>query len=257
MVPFARYRERPAALFSDIDGTLTTGGVLLASTYAALVDVAAAGLPVVVVTGRPAGWADALIRMWPVAAAIAENGAVSLVRRGDRFDRLYAIPRPDIAGLRRRMTAALAEVCAEVSGAMPATDNAYREIDLAIDWNEEVHLPEADADRMVTMLAARGLSAIRSSVHVNFGPPGVDKLTACRRVVKEALGGDEDALGGYLFVGDSLNDAPLFGGFPHSVGVANIAAVWDRLSHRPRYVTAGAEGAGFEEVAAYLRKNAK
>ena len=34
-----------------------------------------------------------------------------------------------------------------------------------------------------------------------------------------AIGND---LAPYVYVGDALNDAPMFGGFPKSVGVANI-----------------------------------
>jgi hydroxymethylpyrimidine pyrophosphatase-like HAD family hydrolase len=49
-------------------------------------------------------------------------------------------------------------------------------------------------------------------------------------------------------VGDSTNDARMFGHFPHSVGVANVARFWHQLPHRPRYVTAGERGAGFTEV---------
>ncbi|HKA90106.1 MAG TPA: HAD hydrolase family protein, partial [Haliangiales bacterium] len=62
------------AVFTDLDGTLTTGGRILPSTYQALAALAVANVSVVVVTGRPAGWGDALLRLWPVAAVVAENG---------------------------------------------------------------------------------------------------------------------------------------------------------------------------------------
>ena len=43
------------------------------------------------------------------------------------------------------------------------------------------------ADHAVEMLRARGFTAVKSSVHVNFGPPGFDKLSACKTVVERAF----------------------------------------------------------------------
>lgn len=44
----------------------------------------------------------------------------------------------------------------------------------------------------------------------------------------------------------------MFGGFPTSVGVANIKAWWDELEHRPPFVTEKAEGAGLREVIEHI-----
>lgn len=65
-----------AAVFTDIDDTLTTGGKLDAATYAALEALKRAGLLVIPVTGRPAGWCDLIARLWPVDGVIGENGAL-------------------------------------------------------------------------------------------------------------------------------------------------------------------------------------
>ena len=98
------------------------------------------------------------------------------------------------------------------------------------------------------LLRARGFNAVRSSVHVNFWPGRFDKLSACKRVVSEAFGGRADDLAPYMYVGDALNDEPMFRGFPRSVGVANVRDVWDELGAKPARVTRRREGAGFEEV---------
>jgi HAD superfamily hydrolase (TIGR01484 family) len=241
-------------VFTDLDGTLTTDGRILASTYAAVEALAEAGVPVVVVTGRPAGWGHALVTTWPVRAVVTENGGVSFVRLGRRLKKLLAVPPARLARLRRRMLADAARVTREV-GARLSADSIYTEVDLAIDWNEEARLDEAHARRAEALLRGRGWNAVRSSVHVNFWPRGFDKLTACRRVVA-ALGGRAGDLAPYLYVGDALNDEPMFRGFPRSVGVANVRKVWDELAARPAVVTRAAEGRGFEEVARAILRSA-
>ena len=140
----------------------------------------------------------------------------------------------------------------KVPGARLSSDSKYREVDLAIDWNEEVSLSRDDAEQCVAMLQKAGFAAVRSSVHVNFGPPHFDKLSACMQVVKRVLGGDTANLAPYVYVGDALNDAPMFSGFPTSVGVANIRTWWDELSHKPAFITERPEGAGLREVIDHL-----
>ena len=51
------------AVFTDIDDTLTTHGQLPAAAYDALERLAAAGISVVPITGRPAGWCDMIARL--------------------------------------------------------------------------------------------------------------------------------------------------------------------------------------------------
>ncbi|MCA1662751.1 MAG: HAD hydrolase family protein, partial [Myxococcales bacterium] len=86
--PMKSYRElAPLAsqlrgIFCDVDDTLTHDGVLVPAAYDAIARARAAGLRVVAVTGRPAGWAEVFACTWPLAGAIAENGAFA-VRRAD------------------------------------------------------------------------------------------------------------------------------------------------------------------------------
>lgn len=241
------------ALFTDMDGTLTTAGRLAASTYQAMADLEAAGIPVIVVTGRPAGWAEAIHRLWPVKAVVAENGGVLFLPGGRKR---YGVPVESLKGTRKEMHAAARAVARRIPGARLSTDAVYTEVNLALDWNEDVHLPEARAREMERLLRGYGFNAVRSSVHVNFWPGRFNKLSACKKVVRE-LGGKVTELERYLYVGDALNDEPMFRGFPRSVGVANIRAVWDELRHKPSHVTQAAEGAGFEEVAREVLRAAR
>jgi hypothetical protein len=55
-----------------------------------------------------------------------------------------------------------------------------------------------------------------------------------------------------VFIGDSPNDAPLFGYFPNAVGVANVRTFADRIAVLPAYVTERESGAGFAEFVDFL-----
>jgi len=137
-----------------------------------------------------------------------------------------------------------------------STDSRFAEVDLAIDYAEEVHLGAAAATRLEAFFARHRVNAVRSSVHVNAWVDGFDKAWMVRRFLRRAwrtrMLPDERR---YLYLGDNVNDAPLFAAFPLSIGVANVRRVLPQLSRRPRFVTRAAEGAGFEEVArAVLRQ---
>jgi len=243
-------------VFCDIDDTLTTGGRLTADAYVAMERLEQAGVQVVPITGRPAGWCDHIARMWPVAAVVGENGAFYF--RYDRAARVMKRGYADDAASRaancERLRAIGAEIVRAVPGSAVAADQHYRETDLAIDYCEDVaRLPRAAVDRIVALMQARGLTAKVSSIHVNGWFGTYDKLAATRRLMREEFTvrlGEERAA--YLFVGDSPNDAPMFEFFPHSVGVANIREFAGRLAHEPQYITTESAGAGFREVADLL-----
>jgi HAD superfamily hydrolase (TIGR01484 family) len=252
----AGVRREMRGVLCDIDDTLTTDGRLTAEAYAAMERLSDAGLPVVPVTGRPAGWCDHIARFWPVAAVVGENGAFYFCydRAARRMTRVYADDAATRARGRERLAAIAREIVAQVPGCAVAADQAWRETDLAIDYCEDVtRLPPADVDRIVALMQARGLTAKVSSIHVNGWLGTYDKLGMTKRLMREAFNTDPDgARERHVFVGDSPNDAPMFAHFPHAVGVANIADFAGRLSHEPRYVTRARGGAGFRELADFL-----
>lgn len=245
-------RRAIRGLLCDIDDTVTSDGRLTAAAYAALERLRAAGLKVVPITGRPAGWCDHIARMWPVDAVVGENGAFYF--RYDPAARTMRRQFVDIPEIRARHRTALMAIAAEILAAVPgaaiAADQPYRETDLAIDFCEDVpRLPEAAVQRILAIMQSRGLTAKISSIHVNGWYGSYDKLAMTRRLYTECFGIDLDAARAeYVFVGDSPNDAPMFGYFPHAVGVANIRAFNGRLAHEPAYVTDRAAGAGFVEL---------
>jgi len=243
-------RARIHGVLTDIDDTLTADGALAPEALDALQRLRAAGLPVLAVTGRPAGWSEPFARTWPVDAIVAENGAVALWRENGALHRAYAQDSATRAVNFRRIQAAAARVLTALPHARLATDSAGRETDIAIDHSEFAHLSDADIARVVALMQADGLHATVSSIHINGWIGDHDKLTGARWIVRQRLGRELDAeLDRWVYVGDSTNDARMFGHFTHSVGVANVARFWHALSHHPRFVAPRERGAGFADVA--------
>jgi HAD superfamily hydrolase (TIGR01484 family) len=255
MRPLAELDARGVrAVLLDIDDTLTTDGKLTATAYAALERLQRAGLRVVPVTGRPAGWCDHIARMWPVDAVVGENGAFYFFYDGKRLHKRFQDGSEARAAKRGRLDAIAAQILAAVPGCALASDQPYRETDLAIDYCEDVPpLPLEAAQRIAELMRQAGLSAKVSSIHVNGWFGDYDKLATTRRLFAERFALDVPAAPrGVVFAGDSPNDAPMFAFFDHSVGVANVRRFDKLLADKPKYVTRAASGAGFAELADHL-----
>ncbi len=246
-------RERIRGVLTDIDDTLTLHGELPAIAYAALERLRAAGLLVIPVTGRPAGWCDHIARMWPVDAVVGENGAFWFRRdaRARKLAKRHVVNEEERALRRVRLGAIAERVLAEVPGCAIASDQPYREADLAIDFCEDVApLPLAEVRRIVAIMESEGLTAKASSIHVNGWFGGYDKLSTTRLMLREDFGIDADAeRAAFVFAGDSPNDQPMFAWFPHSVGVANVRAMAGLMTELPAWVTPSPGATGFAELA--------
>ena len=260
MKPLAKFsrhaREAIRGVLTDIDDTITTHGQLPAAAYAALERLRDAGLLVVPVTGRPAGWCDHIARMWPVDAVVGENGAFwfRYDRQAKKLRKRYVIEAAERDKRAKRMDAIAKKILKAVPGSAIASDQPYREADLAIDFREDVPaLPMAAVDRIVAIMEGEGLTAKVSSIHVNGWFGGYDKLSTSRLMMREEFGVD---LGRerehFVFAGDSPNDQPMFAFFPNAVGVANVREFESRMEHLPAWVTPSEGAKGFTELAKAL-----
>ena len=242
-------------VLTDIDDTLTTDGRLPAESYAAMERMENAGLMVVPITGRPAGWCDHIARMWPVHGVVGENGAFWFrYDRGERRMLRHYVAAPEVRREQAvRLRGIAADILREVPGAQVASDQHYRESDLAIDFCEDVpRLPERDVDHIVRLMQERGLTVKVSSIHVNGWFGSFDKLSTTLHLLSDRFGAARQAVcADYAFIGDSPNDEPMFGFFDCSVGVANVRD-FPRMRTLPRYVTRGRGGSGFAEFADHL-----
>ncbi|MEO8143284.1 MAG: HAD-IIB family hydrolase, partial [Betaproteobacteria bacterium] len=133
-----RVAHRFRGLLFDIDDTLTTDGRLTAEAYGAMERLKRAGKLLVPITGRPAGWCDHIARMWPVDAVVGENGAFYFCRARGRQIRHFHDDEQTRAGNRARLQAIGRQILRQVPGCALASDQPYRESDLAIDFCEDV-----------------------------------------------------------------------------------------------------------------------
>jgi HAD superfamily hydrolase (TIGR01484 family) len=243
-------------VLTDIDETVSTQGHLTAHAYGAMDALKKAGLLVIPVTGRPAGWCDMIARFWPVDAVVGENGAFWMWH-DDELRKLrtrFIQTESERADGRRRLEAVRADVLREVAGAGIASDQPYRLADLAIDFCEDVPpLPSTEVDRIVAIFERHGATAKISSIHVNGWFGSYDKLTTSKTMMAELFGIDlEREADRYVFSGDSPNDSPMFGFFSNGVGVANVREFAEAMPHLPRWITTARSGAGFVELAEAL-----
>jgi len=243
-------------VLADIDDTLSTQGRLTAGAYLALEKLRAAGKLVIPITGRPAGWCDHIARMWPVDAVVGENGAFYMHHDDARHKlvKRFVAGTAERAANRARLAAIGEAILNAVPGTALASDQLYRETDLAIDFCEDVPpLPRTAVDRIVALMEAEGMTAKISSIHVNGWFGNYDKLAMTRTLLAEVFAVDLDAQRErFVFIGDSPNDAPMFAFFGNAVGVANVRPYLERIATPPAYITRAEAGAGFVELAEFL-----
>lgn len=245
--------SRVKGVFTDIDDTITVGGRVPSDVFAAMEELRQAGLLVIPITGRPAGWCDLIARQWPVDAVVGENGAFYYRYDGgaSAMRRVYADDETTRKANRRRLDAIRDEILSSVPGAAVAADQPFRVNDLAIDFCEDVEpLASGAVDTIVSVFERHGATAKVSSIHVNGWFGTNDKLTMTRQLMAEQFDIDIDADEScFTFAGDSPNDAPMFGFFSRSVGVANLRNFLAQCPAVPAWITRAERAAGFVELA--------
>lgn len=246
----------------DLDDTLTEESRLRSDVVAAIERVQASGWRTLLVTGRPAGWADALIKLMPFDGIVAENGAVLQFWArgqhprvpGEAPTRLFWTDGGRFASTpptanRARIDKAAVELVKRHPGTRVAADQFSRLYDLAIDFAEEVSpaLSLDAADRIRADFESMGAVAKVSTIHVNGWWGAFSKADGLRELLKQTgWGRAEDHL---VYVGDSPNDDPLFAVAALSVGVANVADFVGRAGFKgPACVTRERSGRGALEV---------
>lgn len=248
-------------LLSDVDGTLTQGGQLLASTYQALWSLHQSGLKIIPVTGRSAAWGHMLLHHWPVDAVVAESGGVALWREQAGGQIVLAHE----AGLQRFgiVTRCFGDhegrkpLIAQLEALLPryaplswASDQGQRIVDVAIDWNEQQRGNRAIVARLSDALRALGFQARTSNVHLNAWAGSFDKASSSFALIEQVFGQRRDeAQAGWFFVGDAPNDESMFASFPHHLAVEGPEHFEGQVQHMPQRFSTSKAAAGFEALA--------
>ncbi len=246
-------KESIRGVFSDFDDTMTEGSLLHHTTLKAVERLKAANYFVTVVSGRPAGWADAFIRIFPIDAMVFENGAGVLWKKNGKIVTEILAESKDLAAQKKRLEEIFQTLKKKIPHLKLATDQPYRLFDYAIDFIEEApHLSQEELKIVLETLSTYpDITHKLSSIHVNYWCGKQTKTTACEWILKhfksEGLSKEN-----VIYCGDSPNDEPLFEFFTQTVGVANIQKYLSSLKAKPRFVTTEAGGRGFQQVVDYL-----
>ena len=231
---------------SDVDGTLTQNGKFVPDLITTLDRLKSAGIKVLLVTGRSAGWVSALVNYLPVEGAIAENGGIFLQPNGTQ-DLLSSVP--NLSRHRILLENTFHQIKQLFPHLCPSADNQFRITDWTFDVDD---LSADDIQAISTQCDQMGWSFTYSNVQCHIKPVHQDKATGLLSVLSNHF--PELNPQQVLTIGDSPNDEAMFdpAKFPVSVGVANILHYRANMSHLPKYVTQASEFAGFSELAKLL-----
>jgi hydroxymethylpyrimidine pyrophosphatase-like HAD family hydrolase len=216
---------RHRVLACDFDGTLAVEGVCSAETVEALQRVAAAGMRLVLVTGRTS---EELIDVFDPGSLfeeiVVENGAVVIDRASGEAQLLAPrVPPGLVAELQR-------------TGVTPLI---VGRVLCSTAWSQEPKLSAAIAKLGVDRQVVRN----RDSAMVL--PPGISKRTGIEAALRSM--GETPAV--TVAVGDGENDVALFAVAGVSVAVANAV---DVLKARADVVLTEPNGKGIQALAAAL-----
>jgi HAD superfamily hydrolase (TIGR01484 family) len=242
-------------ILTDVDDTLTHDGRLSPETYGALARLQRAGIRVMPVTAASAGWCDLIARMWPVDAVIGENGGLCFCAQKTPgvVRRYYWSDDVERHEHNERLKTIADRIVRLVPGTALSQDQGYRETTLALADRDGILPDRLKIEAISALLRDAGARTTINSMWVLGWLGDFNKLSMTRRMLREIYGIDTEVQAdAVLYVGDSLNDEPMFRYFANSVGVSTVRQFLDRLSAPPAWVTLGPGGAGFVEVAEML-----
>ncbi|MEQ8970001.1 MAG: HAD family hydrolase [Coleofasciculus sp. C1-SOL-03] len=235
---------------TDMDGTLTRQGKFSRELLQGLETLQAADIPVLIVTGRSAGWVSGLVHYLPVQGAIAENGG--LYYPADRDQPVFLSTIADMTTHRQQLAQTYQRLKSEFPQLHESADNCFRITDWTFD-NRDLSVEQLEHLNALCISMDWGFTY--SSVQCHIKPRSQDKATGLIQVLRDHFPQYQPEQ--VLTVGDSPNDASLFNPqlFPLSVGVANVLDYRDELDYKPAYVTNATEGDGFCELVEYLHQS--
>ena len=228
---------------TDMDGTLTQLEKFDAKLFEILNRLAAAGINVLVTTGRSAGWVQAIATYLPIVGAMAENGGLIYWNKDSRPRLIDEI---DIIEHRSQLARVFKLLKRKYPQLEESADNPFR----ITDWTFEVeNLSPAELEQIEGLCRAQGYGFTYSTIQCHIKPIEQDKAYGLKKIIPQYFSHLKPTE--IITIGDSPNDESIFNQaeFRLSVGVANVVKYCDLLKYLPAYVTSKSEGAGFYELA--------
>jgi HAD superfamily hydrolase (TIGR01484 family) len=229
---------------TDMDGTLTKNGRFSTELLQNLEALAKANIDVLIITGRAAGWVEAVRNYLPIVGAIAENGGLFYRELGT--DPEFLVPITDINIHRQKLADTFAFLQTNFPQIKESSDNRFR----LTDWTFDVAgLSLLEIKELASLSERQGWSFTYSNVQCHIKPMQQDKANGLFKVIDRYFSNLN--IEEIVTVGDSPNDESLFDRnlFPNSVGVGNASHYLLQMQHQPNYITQGWEIAGFVELA--------
>ncbi|MDR9827799.1 HAD-IIB family hydrolase [Vibrio sp. FNV 38] len=235
-------------ILTDVDDTLTCDGHLPPETLIALQSLRDAGKKIIAVTGACAGWGDHIAQLWPVDAVLAENGAVIMEKKHGHLLRYGLSSMTDLNESQILLKQQIADILCDYPDLCLTLDQAYRVCEVAIDIGQNrAPVKSSIINEVVAKIHQLGANATASSIHINAWYGKHSKRITAEYYLRQQGLSSEEIQAQCCYVGDSMNDAEMFGWLRYTVGVANIAKVWERLPHKPVVVMSKPGGYGFAE----------
>ncbi|MGB3534531.1 MAG: HAD family hydrolase [Microcoleaceae cyanobacterium] len=232
---------------TDVDGTLTQDEKFTPKLIQAIDKLSQVGIEVMLITGRSAGWVQALNHYLPVRGAMAENGGIF-------YDKNHHIPQfitpiSDPDKHRQNLAKMFQSLTVDFPNLQPSTDNLFR----LTDWTFDVKgLDLNTIKKLAQRCITEGWGFTYSTVQCHIKPQFQEKATGLKQVLSDYF--PHLSPQQIITIGDSPNDESLFDQtlFPQSVGVANLLKYTEQLTHKPTFITTESEVDGFCQLVEIL-----
>lgn len=238
-----------ALIATDIDGTLTTQGRFSSKLLSVLENLQKSEIRVLLITGRSAGWCQAIVNYLPVWGVIAENGGVYCDKKTQRIEKITPITNEEQH--RQELKESFEYLQTKFPNLKQSSDNQFR----LTDWTFECHSVSKDELREIEKICQKkNWGFTYSHIQGHLKPQQQNKAKGLLKLWQQEF--PSLSPNQIVTVGDSPNDESLFEEklFPISVGVANIVRYSKLLGHQPSYVSESPEIEGFCELAQLLLK---
>ena len=236
------------AVLFDLDGTFVNRDELKGVAYSSLELIRERGLKAIAVTGRSAGWCDLIARWWPIDAVVGENGAFFFYKNKNKIIRKTFYDLEVLQINRTRLNLLFDKLLLTFPNIKVASDQSFRQWDLAIDIAEETKLSKKEILDIVNIAEHGGACTAISNIHVNIWFGDYNKEQMSLKVLEE-LGLNSKNI---IYIGDSPNDSPMFECFESTVGVKSVMNYEGLIDTYPKYITKEDEGYGFVELIKFL-----